>query len=129
MDPADALRILEEERERGIRSFQDASTLEELDAAQTSILGRRSRFGEVQKSLGSLPDDERKSLGRAANEVREQLQSALSARREELEEAAGEALLDEDWIDLTLPGRALRAGSLHPFTIIEYEISDIFSRM
>ena len=88
-----------------------------------------SAFGQGSDAILDLLIKKGVITQHEANEVREQLQSALSARREELEEAAGEALLDEDWIDLTLPGRALRAGSLHPFTIIEYEISDIFSRM
>src|SRR5438093_7116605 len=129
MDAADALRILDEERERGARVFEEASTLDELEAAQVSVLGRKARFSEVQRSLGALPEDERRAVGKAVNEARAALEAALASRREVLHTTASARLLDADRIDLSLPGRALRHGSLHPFTIIQYEIVDIFTHM
>ena len=122
-------RTLDEERERGHRAFADASTREELDAAQVSVLGRRSRLAEVQRSLGSLDPEERKSLGRLVNDVRAELGAAAASRREELDASAEEALVSADRLDLSLPGRRPRTGSLHPFTLIESEIVEIFTRM
>jgi phenylalanyl-tRNA synthetase alpha chain len=129
MDPEEMQRTLEEERARGHRAFAEASTRDELDAAQVSVLGRKSRLAEVQRSLGSLEPEVRKDLGRIVNEARAELEAAARTRREELDSLAEDALVTADRLDLTLPGRRPRSGSLHPFTLIEYEIVDIFTRM
>jgi phenylalanyl-tRNA synthetase alpha chain len=129
MDPAEMLQTIERERERGRRAFVDAATLDELEAAQVSILGRKSPLAEVQRALGSLGPEERKRLGRTLNEARAALEEAVATRRTEFEARAGEALVTADRLDLTLPGRRPRIGSLHPFTLIEYEIVEIFMRM
>lgn len=120
---------LERERDRGLAAFAAAGDLEALEAARVSILGRRSALGAVQRGLGSLPPDERKDLGREVNEVRTGLEEAAAARRATLAADAEGDLLTADRIDLTLPGRRPRPGSLHPLTLIEYEIVEIFMRM
>jgi len=129
MDRDEAMRTLEAERERGLTAFSGAATLEELDAAQTAVLGRKSRFSQVQRALGDLPPDDRKDIGRLANEVRDGLNGALNERREQLETVAQERLLAADRVDVTLPGRRFRAGSLHPLTIVERELVEIFTRL
>jgi phenylalanyl-tRNA synthetase alpha chain len=129
MDPEEMLRTLEAERDRGESLFRAAASLDELDAAQAEAMGRRSRFSEIQKSLGALPPDERKRVGLAANAVRQRLQAALDAQRQSLERLAEDALLRADRLDMTLPGRAPRVGSFHPLTIIEREAVEIFTRL
>jgi phenylalanyl-tRNA synthetase alpha chain len=129
MDAAEAARILDRERERGATLFREASTTEELDAAQVAVLGRKAPFSEVQRALGSMSEEERRTIGRAANETRSLLEAALEERRAGLRDASDAALLDADRLDLSLPGRRLRPGSLHPLTIVQYEICDIFERM
>ena len=129
MEPADARRILEEERARGLDLIARAASLEDLEAAKVSVLGRKSPFSEVQKSLGSFSDGDRRELGAAANEVRSTLGTALEERRAELEQDAEAGLLSADGVDVTLPGRRPRPGSLHPLTIVEQQIVEVFTRM
>jgi len=90
------------------------------------VIGRKSRFGEVQRSLGVLSEEDRRAVGSVVNDFRATLSRALAARRAELEAVAEEALLAADAIDLTLPGRRPRPGSLHPMTLVENEIVDVF---
>jgi phenylalanyl-tRNA synthetase alpha chain len=129
MDPQDMQRTLDEERERGGRAFTDAGSLDDLEAAKVSILGRKSPFAEVQRALGTLPAEARADLGRRVNEARAELQAAFEQRKVGLEREAEDVLDDVDRLDLSLPGRRPRSGSLHPFTLIQYEIVDIFTRM
>jgi phenylalanyl-tRNA synthetase alpha chain len=129
MDPNDAARTLDRELERGRELIAAARTLEALDEAKIALLGRKAPISSVQSSIGSLPDDARRELGRRTNEAFAELRSALEARRSELEEGADEHLLEADHVDVTLPGRKPRGGSLHPLTIVEAEIVDIFTRM
>ena len=129
MDAAEALRILEEERERGLRLFGGATTSEALDAAQTSVLGRKAPYSEVQRSLGGMSEDDRRAIGKAANQTRADLEAALAEHRAALLELTEAALLQADRVDVSLPGRRPRAGSLHPLTLVEYEIVDFFLRL
>jgi phenylalanyl-tRNA synthetase alpha chain len=129
MDSEQALTTLEAELERGLRLIAEASSLEALEAAEVSVLGRKAPFSQVQRALRELTEDHRKMIGRRTNDVREALRAALEKRREELEGAREAALLEADRLDVTLPGRRLRPGSLHPLTITMDRIVDIFTRM
>ena len=129
MDPQQALATLDDELARGLAMIDDARDLDALDAAQVSLLGRRSGYTQVQRSLGSLPAESRKDVGRRANEVRTALDEALEARRVALAEQAEAALLASDAVDITLPGRSRPAGALHPLTITERDIVEVFTRM
>jgi phenylalanyl-tRNA synthetase alpha chain len=129
MDAQQMLRSLDDERERGLRAFSEAATMTELEAALVSVLGRKSPFSEVQRAVGSLAPDERKSVGSVVNETRAALQLAADARRAELEAEAEGALLVADRVDLSLPGRRPKRGSLHPLSLAEDAIVDIFLRL
>jgi phenylalanyl-tRNA synthetase alpha chain len=129
MDPGEAARILDEQRERGRELLANAQTLDALEEAKVAILGRKAPISSVQSSLGSLPAESRREIGRRTNEVFAELRAALDARRSELEAGGDAELLEADRVDVTLPGRRLRSGSLHPLTIVEAEIVDIFTRM
>jgi phenylalanyl-tRNA synthetase alpha chain len=129
MDPDDARRILDEERRRGRELIAAATSAAALEEAKVAVLGRKSRVAEVQRSLASLPDEARRELGRATNETFTELREAIEARRDELEAGADSELLRGDAVDVTLPGRRPRAGSLHPLTLVEGAIVDVFTRM
>src|SRR6266508_6333583 len=125
----EALRMLEHELERGLSLLAAASSVAGLEDAEVTLLGRKSPFSAVQRGLGSLSDDDRKRVGRRTNEGREALRTALAARRVELEAERDRSILEQDRVDVTLPGRRLRTGSLHPLTIAQDEVVDIFTRM
>jgi phenylalanyl-tRNA synthetase alpha chain len=129
VDADEARSILDQEERRGLDELAAAADLSALEAAETSVLGRRSRFQEVQRSLGALAPDDRKEVGRRTNEVRDALRAAVAERRAALEAAREDVLLEADAVDVTLPGRRPRPGSFHPLTIVEHEIVDIFTRM
>lgn len=129
MDAGELLLTFESERQRGLALFAGASSVEEIDAAQVEILGRRSALSRAQKALGGLAEEDRRRVGRVANEVRGALQAALSERRDALLTRRDAVELEGDRIDLSLPGRRPRMGSLHPLTIVERQIVDVFLRL
>src|SRR3990170_3393418 len=129
MDPNDAARILDEQLAGGLRRLRSASTLDELETAKVEVLGRKAPLSEVQRSLGSLKEESRRELGRRTNEVFTALREAVESRRSELEEGAGSVELEADAVDITLPWRRLRPGSLHPLTLIEQQMVTVFTRM
>jgi phenylalanyl-tRNA synthetase alpha chain len=129
MDAQEALRLLEEEKARGIALIDRAETPEDLESIRSDLLGRRSRWSQIQKSLGGLPDADRRSIGQASNTTKTELERALSEREGSLRSVAGEELLRADRLDMTLPGRRPRAGSLHPLSIVERELVEVFTRL
>src|SRR6266511_608449 len=116
-DPDQALRTLEAELARGLSLFAEARTRDELERAEIAVLGRNAPFSGVQRSLWDLSQEDQRRVGRRTNEVRDALQSALAERRAALEAHRERSLLEADRIDVTLPGRRLRPGSLHPLSI------------
>jgi phenylalanyl-tRNA synthetase alpha chain len=129
MDPAEARHTLEQERARGRERIAAASSLDELEEAKVAVVGRKSPLSEVQRSLGALSKQDKPELGRLTNEVFTELREALDRRRVELELGADSVLLQGDAVDVTLPGRRPRPGSLHPLSIVEARIVEIFTRM
>ena len=129
MDPTEAAGILDEQLERGRALIAAADTPEALEEARTAVLGKKAPITGVQKALGSLPDDARKDLGRRTNEVFTALREALAIRTADLEERLEDVLLVGDAVDVTLPGRRPRSGSLHPLSIVQDRMVEVFTRM
>jgi len=129
MDAGELLRTFATERDRGVARFEHAATLDELELAQVDVMGRKSTLSAAQKALGGLSEEERRSVGKAANDTRTALTGTLERRREELRSAAETLLLRADGIDLTLPGRRPRPGSLHPLSVVERELVEVFTNL
>lgn len=100
-----------------------------LEAERVALLGKSGRLTAQLKTLGTLPPEARKAAGEAINAVRDAISTALAERREVLENAALDARLAQEAIDITLPGRLAETGTLHPVTRTLERIAGIFSRL
>jgi phenylalanyl-tRNA synthetase alpha chain len=129
MDPDDAIRSLDAELERGRSLIEGASTPEALEGADRAVLGRKAPLSQIGRDLAGLSDEARRRVGQRVHEVREALRTALAERRAAFEAEREASLLQADRVDITLPGRRNRLGSLHPLIATEYRIVDIFTRM
>jgi phenylalanyl-tRNA synthetase alpha chain len=116
----------------------EAQALAELDEIQgeealekwrVRHLGRSSAIMGVFSSLGELSKEERPQVGRRANQTRQALEAALEEKREALHQAALERSLREERLDVTLPGRPMPRGRLHPATQTLREVYRIFADM
>jgi phenylalanyl-tRNA synthetase alpha chain len=91
----------------------DESAVEQL---RVKYLGKKGVLTEQLKLLGSLPADQRPIFGKLVNEAKQKLQQVLTERKEALQSSAREQQLASETIDVTLPGRGLHNGGLHPVT-------------
>ena len=91
-----------------------ATTLEALEALRVALLGKSGSITAQLKALGALPPDERKAVGEGINKARDAIGEALAARKALLEQAALDARLASERIDVTLPGRDGEMGVVHP---------------
>jgi len=106
-----------------------AQSPDALEALRVALLGKNGSITAQLKQLGGLPADERKAAGEAINRARDALTSALGDRKTVLEDAALDARLAAEAIDITLPGRREERGGLHPVTRTLERITEIFGRL
>jgi phenylalanyl-tRNA synthetase alpha chain len=100
-----------------------------LETLRVALLGKAGSITAQLKSLGTLPADQRKSAGEAINRARDAISQALATRKTELDNAALDARLATETIDVTLPGRNASRGGIHPVSRTLERITDIFGRM
>ena len=128
MDVASFSAQLEELQARAVTSIAAADSPEALDAIDSGMLGRKGELRGLLGGIGALPAEDRPKVGAMANPVRESIEAALAERRVGLESEALDARLLAEAEDVTLPGRPLWRGSLHPLRETEAEITRIFSQ-
>lgn len=119
------LQSLESEAKENLKAITDNTSLEEF---RIKYLGRKGQFSTIMKKLGEVPKEDRPRLGQLANQVKTELEELFEAQKNDLlsKSAAG---ADSSLPDLTLPGRQLQPGSLHPVTQVMQEICSIFEAM
>jgi phenylalanyl-tRNA synthetase alpha chain len=105
-----------------------ATSPEALDAVEAAVLGRKGELRGLLAGIGALPAEDRPRVGALANPVREAVEAALAVRRTSLETEALDHRLLAEAEDVTLPGRPLWRGSLHPLPETEREIARIFGQ-
>ena len=97
-----------------------------VEAIRVSALGKKGAISERMAGLGKMAPDERKSAGAALNVLKERVSEALATRKSVLAEAALEARLATEKIDVTLPVRPQSAGTIHPVSQVWEEVVQIF---
>ncbi|NOZ28422.1 MAG: phenylalanine--tRNA ligase subunit alpha [Chloroflexi bacterium] len=120
------LEALQEEALAALAAAKDQKSLEEW---RVRYLGRRGALTAVMRGLRQIPPEERPKVGQAANRVKETLEAAYTRRQEEIKAAEIEAQLKADAVDVTLPGRPIALGRLHPTTQSLRRIYEIFAEM
>ncbi|MEI6216603.1 MAG: phenylalanine--tRNA ligase subunit alpha [Actinomycetes bacterium] len=112
-----------------IAAIQGAKDLEELKAVRIEHIGDRSDLAKANQSLATLPKEDRAEFGKIIGVERARVNTVYAAREVELEIERDRRILEEERVDVTLPGRRTSLGGLHPLTILTNEISDLFLGM
>ena len=120
---------LREIRERVLGELAKADSTALLEQIRVGVLGKKGELTALLRGMGKLPAEERPRVGQLVNEVRAALESALEARSEEIRAREKAARLEAEAVDVTLPGPARGAGSLHPMNIALERMIDIFVGM
>lgn len=96
---------------------------------RVQLLGRKGQITQLLKSLGQLAPEERREMGQRVNQLKQSVAEALDARQAGLEQAELKRRLEQERIDVTLPGRGQPLGGLHPLTHTIQRIEAIFGAM
>lgn len=116
-------------REEALVKVQASATLQELNEHRVAYLGKKGPITEALRGMKDVAPEERPVIGSLANEVRDEIQAAIQTLQESLEAKALEEALQQETIDVTLPGKKVSLGTKHVLTQIMEEIEDLFLGM
>jgi phenylalanyl-tRNA synthetase alpha chain len=128
VDLAQLTRDLETLAEESAAALAAAPDVAAVEALEVDVLGKKGRLTGVLRGIGALPAEDRPKVGAVANRVRSEIEDAIAARRSVLGSAELDARLRAETIDVTMPGRPIRRGSLHPSIESMAEIIRIFGQ-
>ena len=114
-------------RERYLGAIADAGDESALESVRLAALGKKGEIALALRGLGAMTPEARQSAGPALNALRDEIASALAAAKAALDDAALEARLAAEWLDVTQPARPQAQGTIHPIAQVMDEIAAIFA--
>ena len=112
--------------QEALELFAGITDAAQLEHAKARYLGKAGALIELQKTLGKLSPAERPAMGARFNTAKEQIETALTAQRQKIQSAKLDAQLALEALDVTLAGRGIHAGGLHPVTRTLERIERLF---
>ena len=120
---------MDELRSRWLEAIAGAADEASLEAARVAALGKKGEVALRMRELGKMTPEQRQEAGPALNALKSEINSAIAARRAALGDAALEERLAAEWLDVTLPARPRRTGTIHPVSQVTEEVTAIFAQM
>ncbi len=119
----------EEVKEKGLKALEEATCSEDVEKLRIELLGKKGEIQALMQEMRNLSAEERPAFGKAVNELKTLMEEKISVKAAEFEQAKMEAELKKNRIDVTLDAENSGIGQLHPLTIVQKEIEDIFISM
>lgn len=116
-------------KEQAQSSIESAASLQELEEIRVSLLGKKGELTEISKGMKTLSPEERPIIGQLVNETREFISQILDEKNNQLKEKEKRARLEQEILDITLPGEEVELGTTHPITETMNFMKDIFIEM
>lgn len=112
--------------EQALQALDTALDINSVNALSVQYLGRKGVVTKFLRDISKQPPEKRAAIGKKANEVKQALAKAFKETAKKIETTQASAV---DRVDVTLPGRTSRVGTIHPITQIGQEICEIFTRL
>ena len=116
-------------RQSAQNAVSEIKSLDKIEEFRVKYLGKKGELTAVMKGMGALTPEERKDVGRIANEVRTFIENTIEEKKKTIADAALNARLKAETIDVTMPGKTAQHGTLHPLTKVLNDLEDIFIGM
>jgi len=113
-------------KELAVKSINQADSMTQLEELRVDYLGKKSEFNQILKGLKDLSNEEKQLVGPAANQAKLEIQKSLEKKSNELEDLVD---IEKEWIDITAPGKRPKIGHIHPLSMVQKDIEDIFTSM
>jgi len=116
-------------REKYIAAIANAADEAALEDLRVTALGKKGEISLQMRELGKMTAEERQVAGPALNALKDEINSALAAKKAALGDVILEERLRHEWLDVTLPSRTRRMGTIHPVSQVTEELTAIFADM
>ena len=113
---------LEQIYANAVADLSKAASISDLDEIRGKYLSRKGEFNEIKKNLKNLSDEDKRIVGSLANEITQKLEASLKEKHDEFYKQELDAKLLKERIDITLPGKFIPRGKVHPITSTTNEI-------
>lgn len=114
---------------RSLDKIKAAKTNKELALIKVEILGKNGELTGILRNVKELPVEQRPLAGKLVNDARAKLEAAFDARFKSLYELELAKRLESEKIDITIDGKDLKPGALHPLTQVRNLVTDFFVRL
>ena len=120
---------MEDLRKKYLELVADVADEGDLEALRVQALGKKGEVSLRMRELGKMSPEERQVAGPALNALKDEINAAITAKKSALADAALDERLKAEWLDVTLPSRASRRGTLHPISQVTEEVMAIFAEL
>ena len=114
-------------RQKYLAAIADAGDEDALEAIRLAAVGKKGEVALKMRELGKMTPEERQTVGPRLNALKDEINAALAAKKAALADAALDARLRGEWLDVTLPGRPRPQGTIHPVSQVTEEVAAIFA--
>lgn len=114
---------------QAVEAINNAQDINALETIRVDYLGKKGQLTEILKNLVNLSPDLRPQMGQMVNVAKREISALIEEKMQALKELQLQKKLDAERIDVTLPGRQPKHGSLHPVSQVKHFINDYFSRL
>ncbi|MFC1700883.1 phenylalanine--tRNA ligase subunit alpha [Patescibacteria group bacterium] len=122
--------MLNELKQKVLKEIEQAKGLSDIDKIYNKYIGKRGELTIFLRSLKDLPKEERAEKGKQANILKRELVEIISKKEDKFSKSRDRKKgLEKEWIDVTVPGQLPVEGHLHPITLVQRQIQDIFQSM
>lgn len=116
-------------KEKAKEVVPSVRSMQELDNIRVRFLGKKGELTPILRGMGQLPPEERPVIGQIVNEVRAFIEGLIEQTKNDLKQKERALKLEQEVIDVTIPGKRRKLGSKHPLSIVMDEIKDVFIGM
>ena len=116
-------------QQQAIAAIEQAQEASVLEAIRVDFLGKKGRLTDILKNVVNLSAEDKPKVGQWVNQAKREISACIENKMLQLKDRDLQIKLAKEQIDVTLPGRGKRSGSLHPVTQVKMRINDYFSRL
>lgn len=120
---------LEALRTEALEELKTLESPKELEDFRVRYMGKKGSVTGLLRGMGALPAEERPVMGQLVNQLRQELEDAVTEKNQAVQAKLQKEQLEKEKLDVTMPGKKVASGGLHPLNVVLDDIIDIFQSM
>ena len=125
---SDIVARIADAKTSAIAAIEAATDLDALKEIKSVHVGDKSEISRISQSMGSVPADQKAAVGKALSQAREEVAKLFDLKQSELERLRDELVIAQERVDVTIAASRFPRGGIHPLTLLDREIGEIFTR-